>query len=63
MSEMTAEQARAMLKAEEREQLEACQREVNEILARHRCQLMAQLAFTPDGRVMANIVLLPVAEG
>jgi len=63
MAEMTAEQARAMLKAEEQERLEVCQREMNELLARHRCQLAAQCLITQDGRITANVILVPVAEG
>ena len=60
--QMSAGQARAMLQAIEKQRADQCQKELNELLARHKFQLAAQLGITSDGRIAANIILVPVAE-
>ena len=59
---MDAEEARTLLKAEEKKRLESCQAEINEVLARRKCQLVGQPGITQDGRIAVNIVLVPIAE-
>ena len=58
LAEMTPEQAKQVLADAERERLEACQQELNELLQRHSCQLSAQVVVTQDGRIVANVVLV-----
>jgi hypothetical protein len=51
------EQARKLLEQVEREQLETCQRELAAVLQRYGCVLAAQVAVTPDGRIVANVAV------
>jgi hypothetical protein len=62
MDEITPEQARATIQAATKARLEACQREINEILEKYQCRLVAQPGITQDGRIAANIALAPAAE-
>ena len=61
MTETTPEQARQILEDAQRERLEACQAELDAMLARHKCALSVQLGFTQDGRIVANVVLVDAA--
>ena len=58
---MTSEQARQVLEDEQRERLEACQRELGALLQKHGCTLAAQIGVSQDGRIVANVVLTNAA--
>ena len=58
LAEITPEQARQALEAEQRKRLEACQRELDELLQKHGCALNVQLGISQDGRIVANVVLV-----
>jgi len=51
---VTADEARALLEQDKRERAEACLREIQAALERHRCRLDAVPGLTPDGRVAAQ---------
>lgn len=55
---LTVYEAQRVLEDEQRERLEACQRELDELLKRHGCQLSTQIGVSQDGRIVANVVLV-----
>ena len=54
----SVDHAKYILAQNQKERLEACQQELNELLQRHGCQLSAQVVVTQDGRLVANVVLV-----
>ena len=56
------EQARKVLQLAQKVRLEHCQAELNELLERHGCTLVAQPILTADGRIVANVMLVPTPK-
>ena len=54
---VTADEARRLLEQDKRQRAEACLREIQAALERHRCQLQAVPGLTPDGRVVAQVTV------
>jgi len=54
------EEARAALKEARETRLRQCMEEVNEVLARHKCRLVATPQITEDGRIVAPVGIVPV---
>jgi hypothetical protein len=58
LAEVTPEQAKQVLEDAQRARLEQCQAEMDALLEKHSCRLSVQLLFSPDGRVIGNVVLI-----
>ena len=57
---MTAEQAVKVLQDRANQAATACDRELGEVLAKHGFRLQGQPVFLADGRVGAEVKLVPV---
>ena len=62
VSEVTVEEARRMLLAEQNAKTEACVREVDAVLRKHGCALDVSMLVTTRG-VQPNIRVIPRADG
>lgn len=58
MSEMTAIEAAALVKADRQRRIKAAAEAVQAALAEHGCDLVALPQFAPDGRVVAVVQLV-----
>ena len=58
---VTPEEARQVLEAEQQERLEDCRHRLDALLQTYKVQLSTQIAITPDGRIVANVVLVNAA--
>ena len=58
---MTADEARKVLEAEQQARLEDCRHRLDALLQTYKVQLSTQIAITPDGRIVANVVLVNAA--
>lgn len=54
---VTPEEAQEVLKAAERQRVEACDEEIGQVLRKHGCEMAAVPTFTADGRVTAVVRL------
>ena len=61
LTEMTPEEARQVLEQEQRQRLERCQQELDDLLKSHGCALQVQLGISQDGRILASVVLTNAA--
>ena len=52
-----ADDLKAKLAAMRDAKLKACEAELNEVLARHNCKIVAVPGIAPDGRIVAQTVL------
>jgi hypothetical protein len=55
---VTLDEAQALIAQAQKNRLEACQKELTALLAKYGAQLVAQASITPDGRILASMVLL-----
>ena len=58
MSEITPEQAAALVEADKQRRIKAAAEAVQAALAEHGCDLVALPQFAPDGRVVAVVQLV-----
>jgi arginine repressor len=56
--ELTPDAARQLLTQERIAREQKCQKEIQAVLDKHGCQLVAQPTITQDGRLAARIVLV-----
>lgn len=56
---MNSEEARAVLVAEQKEQLEAFSKELSSLCGRYNCSLSAVPSISPSGAIVAEIRVLP----
>lgn len=59
MSEMTATEAAALVKADRQRRIKAAAEAVQAALAEHGCDLSAQIVVSADGRLDAQILIVP----
>jgi len=57
---MNEEEARAVLNETRKQKLAQCREEVNEVLERHNCRLVATPQITEDGRIVAPVGIVLV---
>ena len=55
--EMTSEELQQLLEQDKNARIQACKREIDIVLGKYRCQLIAVPQFTPDGRTIAAMTL------
>jgi len=60
--QITPEQARQVLQAEQQKRLEECQRDIDAVLKKHNCALSVHIEITPDGRIAPSIVVAVNAQ-
>jgi hypothetical protein len=59
MSEMTATEAAALVEADRQRRIKAAAEAVQAALAEHGCGLSAQIVVSADGRLDAQILIVP----
>ncbi len=60
--EITPAEAQAVLEEQKRKRIQQCQHEINEALRRHKCDLIGEPFFTPDGRIRARVRLVDASR-
>lgn len=59
MSDMTPTEAAALVEADRQRRIKAAAEAVQAALAEHGCGLSAQIVVTPDGRLDAQVLIIP----
>ena len=53
--ELTAQEIQVLVDKDKSKRMESCQREIEVILQKHKCQLLALPRYTLDGRTVAEV--------
>lgn len=56
---MTPEQAAALVEADKQRRIKAAAEAVAAVMQEHNCGLSAQIIVTPDGRLDAQVLIVP----
>ena len=59
MSDMTPTEAAALVEADKQRRVQAAAEAVAAALEQHGCGLSAQIVVTPDGRLDAQVLIIP----
>lgn len=59
MSDMTPTEAAALVEADKQRRVKAAAEAVAAVLEQHGCGLSAQVVVTPDGRLDAQVLIIP----
>jgi hypothetical protein len=60
--QLTAEQMRQVIAADEAAQAQACLDEINEVLKRRGYALLGVPQLAPDGRIVAVVHVMPISQ-